>query len=73
MMLLSHSYETERLPAGAGRISDVLFQVLKYDVLCDGAVGGREVPPAPKPAAPIALADMWELALHLVRRTALHL
>jgi hypothetical protein len=31
---------TERLPAGAGRISDVLFQVLKYDVFCDGAVGG---------------------------------
>jgi hypothetical protein len=33
-------HPTERLPAGAGRISDVLFQVLKYDVFCDGAVGG---------------------------------
>ncbi len=31
---------TERLPAGAGRIGNVLFQVLKYDVLGDGAVGG---------------------------------
>ena len=30
----------ERLPAGAGRIRDVLFEVLKYDVLRDGAVGG---------------------------------
>jgi hypothetical protein len=30
---------TEQLPAGAGRIRDVLFQVLKYDVFCDGAVG----------------------------------
>jgi len=32
--------ETERLPAGAGRISDVIFQVLKYDVFRDGAVCG---------------------------------
>ncbi len=31
---------TERLPAGAGRISDVVFQVLKYDVFGDGAIGG---------------------------------
>lgn len=31
---------TERLPAGAGRISNVLRQVLKYDVLGNGAVGG---------------------------------
>jgi hypothetical protein len=31
---------TEQLPAGAGRISDVLFQVLKYDIFRDGAVGG---------------------------------
>ncbi len=31
---------TERLPACAGRISDVVFQVLKYDVFGDGAVGG---------------------------------
>ena len=32
--------KTERLPAGAGRIRDMLFQVPKYDVLGDGAVGG---------------------------------
>ncbi|WP_164989219.1 hypothetical protein [Roseovarius sp. A46] len=32
--------KTERLPAGAGRISDVLFQVLKYDVFGDGTVSG---------------------------------
>jgi hypothetical protein len=32
--------QTEPLPAGAGRISDVLFQVLKYAVFRDGAVGG---------------------------------
>ena len=31
---------TERLPAGAGRIRDMLFQVPNYDVLGDGAVGG---------------------------------
>ena len=30
---------TEPLPAGAGRIGDVLLQVLKYDVFGDGAVG----------------------------------
>ena len=39
---------TEQLPAGAGRISDVLFQVLKYDVFCDGAAGGLKIPPAPE-------------------------
>jgi hypothetical protein len=33
-------WKTEQLPAGAGRISDVLFQVLKYDIFRDGAVGG---------------------------------
>jgi hypothetical protein len=31
--------DTEPLPAGAGRIGDVLLQVLKYDVFGDGAVG----------------------------------
>jgi hypothetical protein len=30
----------EPLPAGAGRISDVPFQVLKYDVFGDCTVGG---------------------------------
>jgi hypothetical protein len=31
---------TKRLPTGVGRISDVLFQILKYDVLGNCAVGG---------------------------------
>ena len=31
---------TKPLPADAGRIFDMLFQVLKYNVLRDGAVGG---------------------------------
>ena len=30
---------TEPLPAGAGRIGDMLFEVLKYDVFGDGTVG----------------------------------
>ena len=38
--ILSLAFSTERLPAGAGRISDMLFQVLKYDVFRDGTVGG---------------------------------
>ncbi len=49
-------YLTEPLPAGAGRIGDVLLQVLKYDVFGDGTVGRREVPPAPKAPPPVALA-----------------
>ncbi len=36
--MLQHG--TERLPAGASRISNVLFQVLKYDVFGDGTIGG---------------------------------
>ena len=32
-------FRTEPLPAGAGRIGDVLLQVLKYDVFGDGTVG----------------------------------
>ncbi len=51
----------------------MIFQVLKYDVFGDGTVGGRKVPAAPKSATPAALADMWELALYSVGRTALHL
>ena len=31
---------TKPLPTGVGRISDMLFKVPKYDVFCDGAVGG---------------------------------
>lgn len=31
---------TKPLPTGVGRILDMLCQVLKYDVLCDGTVGG---------------------------------
>jgi len=34
------SKETEQLPADAGRIGYVVFQVLKYDVFGDGPVGG---------------------------------
>ena len=31
---------TKPLPTDVGRISDMLFQVLKYDVFRNGAVGG---------------------------------
>ena len=31
---------TKPLPTGVGRISDMLFKVPKYDVFCDGSVGG---------------------------------
>lgn len=36
---IKHLTGTKPLPAGAGGICDVLFQVLKYDVLCDGSIG----------------------------------
>lgn len=39
---------------GAGRMFDVIFQVLKYDVFDDCTVRGRTVPPAPKAAPPRA-------------------
>ena len=38
-MLITRQLIAEPLPAGAGRIGDVLFQVLKYDVFGDGTVG----------------------------------
>ena len=63
---------TEPLPAGAGRIGDVLFEVLKYDVFRDGTVGGREIPSAPKAPPPIAALQLREFALHLVGGAALH-
>ena len=31
---------TKRLPTGVGKICDVLFEVLKYGVFGDSAVGG---------------------------------
>ena len=31
---------TKRLPADAGRFIDVVLQILKYDVVCDGTAGG---------------------------------
>ena len=34
------SEQTKPLPTGVGRISDMLFKVPKYDVFCDGSVGG---------------------------------
>ncbi len=50
----------------------MLFQVLKYDVLCYGTVGGRKVAPAPKMASPVAFFEMREFALHFVGRPSLH-
>ncbi len=32
--------QTKRLPADAGRFIDVVLQILKYDVVCDGTAGG---------------------------------
>ena len=46
---------------------DVLFQVLKYHVLSDGAVGCGKIP-----AAPISFANGEKFALHFVRGAALH-
>ena len=37
---LDQGVDTKPLPTGVCRISDMLFKVLKYDVFCDGAVGG---------------------------------
>ena len=34
------SVDTKPLPADAGRIIDVPFEVLKYDILGDRAIGG---------------------------------
>ena len=51
----------------------MLFEVLKYDVLRDGAAGRRKVPPVPEPLPPVALSDPWELLLDFPRRPALHL
>ena len=58
--------ELNDLPAGAGGVGDVMFQVLKYDVFGDGTVCGREIPSAPKAPAPVAALEFGELALHLV-------
>ena len=37
---LTQGVETKPLPAGAGRFFEVVFQILKYDIVCDGAAGG---------------------------------
>ena len=39
-LMLAAFEVTKPLPTGVGRILDVLLQVLKYDVLCDGTVHG---------------------------------
>ena len=54
------------LPACAGGICDMLFQILKYDVFRDCAVGCREIPASPKPPAPVALLELGELTLHFM-------
>lgn len=51
----------------------MLLQVLKYDILCDGPIGRRKVPSAPKAASPIAFPDRREFTLDLVGRSSLHL
>ena len=45
----------------------MLFEMPKCDVFCDGAVGCRETPSVPEPAAPVVLAEMREFPLYLVR------
>ena len=58
---------TKRLPADAGRFGGVAFDVAKYDVVGDIAACGTEVPPGPKAAAPVALADVGKLLLDFPR------
>lgn len=50
----------------------MVFQVLKYDVVCDGTGCGRKVTSAPKVPAPIALLQHRKLHLHFVGRSAFH-
>ena len=69
----NYSDGTKRLPAFAGRILDVLLQVLKYDIFRDGTVGGRKIPPAPKSLPPIPFLQCRELPLYQVRGTPLDL
>ena len=64
---------TKRLPAGAGRIFDVILQVLKYDIFCDRTIGGRKIPPAPKSLPPIALLENRKFLLNEERRTPFNL
>ena len=56
---------TESLPAGAGRF--VLLKILKYGIVRDVAAGGGEVAPSPEMPPPVALAQVRELHLHLMR------
>lgn len=64
---------TKPLPTGVGRIFDVVFEVLKYDVLRDCPVGGRKVSPAPKSLAPVPLFQLREFTLYFMGRSTLHL
>src|SRR6202022_3774518 len=61
--------ETESLPAGAGRF--VLLKILKYGIVRDVAAGGGEVAPSPEMPPPVALAQVRELHLHLMRAAPL--
>ena len=60
-------HKTKRLPTGTGRISDVLRQVLKYNVFGDGAISGREISTPPEMPTPVPFRDLWELVLDLKR------
>ena len=63
---------TKQLPACAGRILDVILQVLKYCIFCDGTIGGRKVTPAPKPLPPITFLQCREFPLYQIRGAPFH-
>lgn len=50
----------------------MIFEVLKYDVVGNCSVGCREIAHSPESLPPVALADVRELPLQPVRRTAFH-
>src|SRR2546430_9572071 len=62
---------TKQLPTGVGRFIRVALNILKYDVISDVPTGRAEISSRPESAAPIALADFWELHLDFVGRTPL--
>ena len=49
----------------------MLFDILKYDLFCNGTAGGAKVASGPEMPPPIPFADLWELLLDLVRRATL--
>src|SRR5437588_5016612 len=63
--------QTKQLPTGVGRFIRVALNILKYDVISDVPTGRAEISSRPESAAPIALADFWELHLDFVGRTPL--